>query len=79
MDGILSQHLDSGLRALCGIAGFYRIAADPAQLQHDLALKGRTSQAADIQRAAKIIGLKARVVENVTEQRLRVMPAALTR
>ncbi|MBX5192415.1 type I secretion system permease/ATPase [Rhizobium sp. NZLR3b] len=74
MDGILSQHLDSGLRALCGIAGFYRIAADPAQLQHDLALKGRTSQAADIQRAAKIIGLKARVVENVTEQRLRVMP-----
>ncbi|MGO6835999.1 type I secretion system permease/ATPase [Rhizobium leguminosarum] len=74
MDGVLSQHLDSGLRALCGIAAFYRIAADPAQLQHDLALKGRTSQAIDIQRAAKIIGLKARVVEKVTEERLRAIP-----
>ncbi|MCW1413996.1 type I secretion system permease/ATPase [Rhizobium sp. 1AS11] len=74
MDGVVSQHLDSGLRALCGIAAFYRIAADPAQLQHDLALKGCTSQAVDIQRAAKIIGLKARVVEKVTEERLRAMP-----
>ena len=74
MDGIVSQHHDSGLCALCGIAAFYRIASDPLRLQHDLALKGRTSQAIDIQRAAKIIGLKARVVEKVTEHRLRAMP-----
>ncbi|MEZ2133144.1 MULTISPECIES: type I secretion system permease/ATPase [unclassified Sinorhizobium] len=74
MDGIGPQHHDSGLRALCGIAAFYRIAADPVQLQHDLALKGRASEAIDIQRAAKIIGLKARVVEKVTEHRLRSMP-----
>ncbi|ARM92469.1 HlyB family type I secretion transporter ATP-binding protein (plasmid) [Rhizobium sp. CIAT894] len=74
MDGAVSQQLDSGLRALCGIAAFYRIAADAVQLQHDLALKGRVSQPIDIQRAAKIIGLKARVVEKVTEQRLRTMP-----
>jgi len=74
MDGIVLQHHDSGLRALCGIAAFYRIAADPMQLQHDLALKGRAVQASDIQRAAKIIGLKARVVEKLTEHRLRSMP-----
>ncbi|PDT00612.1 type I secretion system permease/ATPase [Rhizobium chutanense] len=74
MDGVVSQQLDSGLRALCGIAAFYRIAADAVQLQHDLALKGRVSQPIDIQRAAKIIGLKARMVEKVTEQRLRTMP-----
>ncbi|PDS81079.1 type I secretion system permease/ATPase [Rhizobium sp. L43] len=74
MDGVVSQQLDSGLRALCGIAAFYRIAADAVQLEHDLALKGRASQPIDIQRAAKIIGLKARVVEKVTAQRLRTMP-----
>ncbi|OWV88978.1 type I secretion system permease/ATPase [Rhizobium sp. R693] len=74
MDGVVPQHYDSGLRALCGIAAFYRIATDPVQLQHDLALKGRASEAIDIQRAAKTIGLKARVVEKVTEHRLRSMP-----
>lgn len=74
MDGIVSQHHDSGLRALCGIAAFYRIASDPMQLQHDLALKGRVAQAADIQRAARTIGLKARVVDRLTEERLRTIP-----
>ncbi|WP_105421460.1 MULTISPECIES: type I secretion system permease/ATPase [Neorhizobium] len=74
MDGVVSQQLDSGLRALCGIAAFYRIAADPQQLQHDLALKGRPSQALDLQRAARLIGLKARPVEKVSERRLRTIP-----
>ncbi len=74
MDGIGSQHHESGLRALCGIAAFYRIAADPVRLQHDLALKGRAAEAKDLQRAAGIIGLKARVVEKLSEQRLRTIP-----
>ena len=74
MDGVVSQQLDSGLRALCGIAAFYRIAADPQQLQHDLALKGRPSQALDLQRAARLIGLKARPVEKISERRLRTIP-----
>ncbi|WP_105401652.1 type I secretion system permease/ATPase [Neorhizobium sp. T7_12] len=74
MDGVVSQQLDSGLRALCGIAAFYRIAADPQQLQHDLALKGRPSQALDLQRAARLIGLRARPVEKVSERRLRTIP-----
>ncbi|CDZ30945.1 HlyB protein [Neorhizobium galegae bv. officinalis] len=74
MDGFVSQQLDSGLRALCGIAAFYRIAADPQQLQHDLALKGRPLQALDLQRAARLIGLKTRSIEQVSERRLRTIP-----
>ena len=30
--------LDRGLRALCGIAAYYRIGADPVQLARELAL-----------------------------------------
>ena len=35
------DRLDSGLRALCGIAAFFHIAADPANLQRELALGDR--------------------------------------
>ena len=64
----------SGLRALCGIAAFYRIAADPAHLQRELALHGRAASEKDIVRAAATIGLKARIVEPVSETRLAAMP-----
>ena len=33
--------LDRGLRALCGIAAYYRIGADPVQLARELALGAR--------------------------------------
>src|SRR5271165_2187501 len=36
-----SQPLDGGLAAISLIAGYFRIAADPAQLRHQLALTGR--------------------------------------
>ena len=36
-----AQSMDSGLAGLSLIAGYYRIAADPAQLSHQLALTGR--------------------------------------
>jgi ATP-binding cassette, subfamily B, bacterial HlyB/CyaB len=74
MDGVTPTAYDPGLGALCGIAAFYRIAADPRQLQHDLALKGRIAEPLDILRAAKQINLKARLVTGVTERRLRSMP-----
>jgi len=64
----------SGFRALCGIAAFYRIAADPAHLQRELALHEREPAEKDIVRAAATIGLKARIVENVGEARLAGMP-----
>ena len=35
--------LDGGLRALCGIAAYYRIGADPVQLARELALGPRQS------------------------------------
>ena len=47
------QAVDEGLLALCQIAGFYRIGADPSQLAHKLALQGRTAQSEDLVRAAK--------------------------
>ena len=53
----------SGLRALCGIAAFFRIAADPGHLVKELALPPDEASPNDLIRAAKSIGLKARVVE----------------
>ena len=38
------QSLDAGLAGLALVAGYYRIAADPVQLRHQLALTGRLSE-----------------------------------
>ena len=66
--------LDPGLRALCGIAAYYRIGADPVQLARELALGERAADEADLIRAARIIGLKARLVSKVTAERLATLP-----
>ena len=50
-----AQLLDSGLCGLSLVAGYYRIAGDPAQLRHQLALTGRSAQAEDIVRGANIL------------------------
>src|SRR5882757_8342073 len=55
-----AQLLDSGLCGLSLVAGYYRIAGDPAQLRHQLALTGRSAQAEDIVRGANILQLKSR-------------------
>ena len=65
----------SGLAALCGIAAYYRIAADPAHLAKELALQGGEAGDRDIVRAARLIGLKARVVENPSAKRVSCAPA----
>ena len=44
-----AERLGSGLAALSLIAGYFRIAADPAQL-HQLALTGRPAGAEDLVR-----------------------------
>ena len=67
--------LDRGLRALCGIAAYYRIGADPVQLARELALGDRTADEADLIRAARLLGLKARLVAKVTAERLATLPA----
>jgi hypothetical protein len=58
--GAATKAPDSGLRALCAIAAYYRIAADPAHLGREFALTGRAADEADLVRAARAIGLKAR-------------------
>ena len=68
------EPLDSGLRALCGIAAFYRIAADPRHLANELALTGRLADERDLIRAAAMIGLKARVVGKLTAKRIETLP-----
>ena len=69
-----SPKADPGLRALCGIAAFYRIAADPVHLQRELALIGRDAGVNDLIRAAQTIGLKARRVTRRTEKQLVATP-----
>jgi len=64
----------TGLRALCGIAAYYRIAADPAHLVKELALHDAEVGDRDLVRAANMIGLKARVVENPSAERLSGAP-----
>jgi len=69
-----AAQIDTGLSGLALIAGYYRIAADPAQMKHDLAIGGRMADADDIVRAANRLGLKARIVKGVNAARLAAMP-----
>jgi ATP-binding cassette, subfamily B, bacterial HlyB/CyaB len=71
-DGQLITH--SGLRALCAIGGYYRIAADPLHLARELALGDEEASRRDIIRAAKPIGLKAEIVKRPSHRRLARAP-----
>src|SRR5271155_3499883 len=66
--------LDAGLRALCGIAAYYHVAADPVHLSRELALQDRQADENDIVRAAMLIGLKAKLLVKVTATRLATLP-----
>ena len=66
--------IDSGLACLSLIAAYYRIAADPPQLKHQLALTGRLSGAEDVVRAANLLQLKSRIVRGVNAKRLGAIP-----
>ena len=65
---------DSGLAALAMVAGFYRIAADPAQLRHELALGARPAGPEDLVRAANRLKLKARLLTGARAKRLGAVP-----
>jgi ATP-binding cassette, subfamily B, bacterial HlyB/CyaB len=62
------------LTSLSLIAGYYRIAADPAQLRHQLALTGRLAEKEDLLRAADLPQLKSRVIGRVDAKRLGAIP-----
>jgi subfamily B ATP-binding cassette protein HlyB/CyaB len=66
--------LDPGLRALCGIAAYYRVGADAAQLQRELALGGRAAEESDLIRAAQRIGMRARLVSGADAARMAGLP-----
>lgn len=65
---------DSGVRALCAIAGYYRIAADVEHLRRELAIGEGVADTGDLLRAVKLIGLKARVERTKNSKRLRNLP-----
>lgn len=64
----------SGLHAVAALAGFYRIAADPGHLLRELALHDRAANGRDLVLAAKLVGLKARLVAFKRPERLAGMP-----
>ena len=66
--------LDAGLRAFCGIAAYYRIGADPLQLARELALADRQADEFDLIRAAKLIGMRARLVSRADAERMGRLP-----
>ena len=70
----LAAPLDSGLTALAMVAGYYRIAADPAQLRHELALGAHAAGPEDLVRAAKRLNLKARLLTGNRAKRLDAAP-----
>jgi ATP-binding cassette, subfamily B, bacterial HlyB/CyaB len=70
---VSADTIDSGLSALCLVAGYYRIAAQPDVLSKQLAL-GQKARPDDILRAARLIGLKARRVSRICERRLNGLP-----
>ncbi len=65
---------DSGLIALAMVAGYYRIAADPAQLRHELALGAHAAGPNDLVRAAKRLKLKARLLTGNRAKQLDAVP-----
>ena len=69
-----SQPVDTGLRAMCGIAAFYRIPADPVALARELAMGNRVADEDDLVRAARMVGLRARVLRKVKQARLLSVP-----
>jgi ATP-binding cassette, subfamily B, bacterial HlyB/CyaB len=64
---------DTGLVSLAVVAAYYRLACDPAQMAHDLGLGGRQAGAADIFRAARRLGFKARLLSGERPPRLQSM------
>lgn len=66
--------VDSGLRALCAIAAYYRVPAKVDFIRRELALR-RPSDATDILRGARLIQMKSRRLYIKTPKRLRFAPS----
>ena len=70
-----SQLIDPGLAGLALIAAYYRIAADPQQLRHQLALTGdELANVEDLVRGSNLIGLKSRILRKIDAKRFAKLP-----
>ncbi|USI72798.1 peptidase domain-containing ABC transporter [Sphingomonas morindae] len=65
------------LWALARVARYHRRAADPAVLAHELAVGRRPAAGRDIVRGARLLGLRARVLNGQTAARLEAAPRPL--
>src|SRR5574337_154656 len=65
---------DSGLIALTIVAAFHHIPSDVRQINHELGLGQRMASPPDIVRAAKMVGLKSRVLTGQKAARLHTAP-----
>ena len=66
--------IDEGLIAVCQVAAYYRIAADPGQMRHELALGDRVPASDELVRAAHLLRLNARILRKPSESRLKAVP-----
>ena len=67
--------IDAGLRALCGIAAYYRIGADPIGLQRRAGARGVGRPTNSISFAPpSMIGLRARLVTGASARRMGKLP-----
>jgi subfamily B ATP-binding cassette protein HlyB/CyaB len=71
---LTSQLIDPGLAGLALIAAYYRIAADPQQLRHQLALTGDLANVEDLVRGANLIGLKSRILRKIDAKHFAKLP-----
>lgn len=72
-----SQRLDTGLSSLAMIAGFFGLPADIAQLGHRFGTAAEPLTAADLLRAARQLGFKARAITSSFERLARTALPAL--
>src|SRR5574337_101722 len=69
-----NEPTDSGLIALTIVAAFHHIPSDVRQINHELGLGQRMASPPDIVRAAKMVGLKSRVLTGQKAARLHTAP-----
>ena len=73
-EGMADKPTNSALAALTIVAAFHHIPSDVRQISHELGLGHRPATPADIVRAAKMIGLKSRILLRQTAARLGSAP-----
>lgn len=66
--------MNGGLLAVAQVAGFHGVPTTPGELAHQLALGDTPPGPEDLARAAKLLGLKARIVRDPTAKRLPRLP-----